>query len=41
MKIDEYGSRNEGLLVENCELNLNIAWLQSKFKTQLELMTPN
>ena len=41
MKIDEHGSRNERLLLENCELNLDIAWLQSKLKTQSELMSPN
>ena len=41
MKIDEYGLRNERLLLENSELKLNIAWLQSKLKTQLELMNSN
>ena len=41
VKIDEYGSRNERLLLENCELKLDIAWLQSKLRTQSELMSPN
>ena len=41
MKIDEYGSRNERLLLENFELKLDIAWLQSKLKTQSELLSPN
>ena len=41
MKIDEYGSGKERLLLENCELKLDIAWLQSKLKTQSELMNPN
>ena len=34
VKIDEFGPKNERLLLENCELKLDIAWLQSKLKTQ-------
>ena len=41
VRIDEYSSRNERLLLENCELKLDIAWLQSKLKTQSEPMSPN
>ena len=41
VKIDKSGSKNERLLIENCELRLDIASLQSKLETQSELMNPN
>ena len=41
VKINEYGSRNERLVLENCDLKLDIARLQSKLKTQSEVMNPN
>ena len=41
VKINEYGSRNERLVLENCDLKLDIARLQSKLKTQSEVINPN
>ena len=41
VKIDKIGSKNERLLIENCELKLEIASLQSKLKTQSERIYPD
>ena len=41
MKTDEFGSKNERLLLENGELKLEIAWLRSKLKAQSEMMNAN
>ena len=40
VKIDKIGSKNERLLIENCEMKLEIASLQSKLKTQSERIYP-
>ena len=41
VKIDKIGSKNERLLIENCELKLEVASLQSKLETKSELIYPN